>query len=195
MGDETSAKVLYGLLAEYPTFRAAAALGLNRRLLCADDVRLDFKHLDRGRCYTFGFRHPNFHPMTANPPGVWIIQTVNVTIGGFRADGLPGIPLQATYSREDIIRLAADAGLRDIGPRGLRMEDLEIISLRALDEAKAAIAREITLPARLKETPFNYGFILRSRGPGANSNVLCARAASPSPDPPARLQPPAAANP
>ena len=79
-----------------------------------------------------------------------------------------------TYSREDIIRLAADAGLRDIGSRGLRMEDLEITSLRALDDAKAAIARGTTLAARRKGTPFNFGFILRSRGPGANSNVLCA---------------------
>ena len=78
MGDST-----YGLLAEYPTFSAAAALGLSHGLLCADNVRLDFKHLDRGRCYTIGFRHPNFHPMTADPSGVWNIQTVDLTTGGF----------------------------------------------------------------------------------------------------------------
>ena len=70
MGDETYAEVLYGLLAEYPTFSTAAGLGLSHGLLCADDVRHVFKHFDRGRCYTIGFRHPNFHQMTADPPGV-----------------------------------------------------------------------------------------------------------------------------
>ena len=48
-----------------------------RGLLCVDDVRLDFQILDRGRCYTIGFRHPNFHLMAADPPGVWNIQSVD----------------------------------------------------------------------------------------------------------------------
>ena len=68
-GDETYAEVLFELLAKSPTFLAATGLRLRRSFICVDDVRLDFQTLDRGRCYTIGFRHPNFHPMAADPPG------------------------------------------------------------------------------------------------------------------------------
>ena len=73
-GDETYAEVLFALLAKSPTFLAATGLRLRRGLLCVDDVRHEFQTLERGRCYTIGFRHPNFHPMVADPPGVWNIQ-------------------------------------------------------------------------------------------------------------------------
>ena len=53
------------------------------------------------------------------------------------AAGLPGIPRQATYNREDLVRLV---GSQDVRRRGIRVEDLELISRRALDDAKAAIA-------------------------------------------------------
>ena len=71
-GDETYAEVLLELLAKSPTFLAATGLRLRRGLLCVDDVRLEFQTLERGRCYTIGFRHPNFHPMVADPPGFGI---------------------------------------------------------------------------------------------------------------------------
>ena len=65
-GDETFAEVLFELLAKSPTFLAATGLRLRRGFLCVDDVRLDFQTLERGRCYTIGFPHPNFHPMVAS---------------------------------------------------------------------------------------------------------------------------------
>ena len=87
-GDETYAEVLFELLAKCPTFLAATGLRLRRGLLCVDDVRFDFQTLGRGRCYTISFRHPNFHPMAADPPGVWNIQSVNLASGG-RHGGWP----------------------------------------------------------------------------------------------------------
>ena len=97
-GDETYAEVLFKLLAKSPTFLAATGLRLRRGLLCVDDVLLDFQTLDRVRCYTIRFRHPNFHPMTADPPGVWNIQSVDLASGVATAAGLPGIPCQAAYN-------------------------------------------------------------------------------------------------
>ena len=136
-GDETYVEVLFELLAKSPTFLAATGLRLRCGLLCVDDVRLDFQTLERGRCYTIGFRHPNSHPMVADPSGVWKNQSVDLASGVATAAGLPGIPRQAAYNREDLVRLM---GSQDVRRRGIRMEDLELISRRALDDAKAAIA-------------------------------------------------------
>ena len=133
-GDETYAEVLFELLAKSPTFLAATGLRLS--LLCVDDVRIDFKTLERGRCYTIGFRHPNFHPMVADPPGVWNIQSVDLASEVATAAGLPGIPRQAAYNREDLVRLI---GSQDFRRRCIRVEDLKLISRRVLDDAKAAM--------------------------------------------------------
>jgi len=189
MGDKTYAEIVYDLLAACPGFLAAVGLELTRGFLCENDVRLGFKRLDRGRCYTVGFRHPNFHPMAADPPGVWNIQAADLATGipeycGDKAlVGLPAVPRQALYSREDIIRLAAATGHRGgLDGTGLRVADLDRISQTALEDAKAVIAGKAPAPARPSQDagiytcPFNYGFILRSRNPeatGAYSDILC----------------------
>ena len=103
-GDETYAEVLFELLAKSPTFWAATGLRLRRGLLCVDDVRLEFQTLDRRRCYTIGFRHPDFHPIAADPPGVWNIQSVDLASGVATAACLPCIPRQAAYNCEDLVR-------------------------------------------------------------------------------------------
>ena len=78
-GDETYAEVLFEVLwARSPTFLAATGFRLRRGLLCVDDGRIDFQTLGRGRCYTIGFRLPHFHPMAADPPGDWNIQSVDL---------------------------------------------------------------------------------------------------------------------
>ena len=175
-GDETYAEMLFELFAKSPIFLAATGLRLRRGLLCVDDVRLDFQILDRGRCYTIGFRHPNFHPMAADPPGVWNIQSVVLASGVATAAGLPDIPRQATNNREVLVRLV---GSQDVRRRGIRVEDLELISRRALDDAKAAIAgKPVSRPLASREwvfnTSFNYGFILRSHRPDVCPDIVSA---------------------
>ena len=175
-GDETYAVVLSELMAKSQTFFAATGLSLRRGLYCVDDVRLDFQTLDRGRCYTIGYRHPNFHPMAADPLGVWNIQSVDLESGVGTAAGLPGIPRQAAYNREDLVRLV---GSQKVRRRGIRVEDLELISRRAFGDAKAAIAgkpvpRLLASREGVFKTSFNYGFILRSRKPEVCSDVLYA---------------------
>ena len=75
-GDETYAEVLFELLAKSPTVLAATGLRLRRGLLCV-------------------FRHPNFYPMGADPPGIWNIQSVDLASGVATAAGLPCNPRQA----------------------------------------------------------------------------------------------------
>ena len=118
MGGKTYAEIVNDLLAECPGFPAAAGLGFKREFLCEGDTRLVFKYLDRGRCYTIGFRHPNFHPMTTDPPGFWNIQTADLGTGTPRANsaGLPTVPHQTVYSLEDLAVLP-QLHLPD-GPRG-----------------------------------------------------------------------------
>ena len=160
-GDETYAEVFFELLAKSPTFLVATGLRLRRGLLCVDDVRLEFQTLERGRYYTIGFRHPNFHPIVTDPPGVWNIQSVDLASGVATAVGLPGIPRQAAYKREDLVRLV---GSQDVRRRGIRVEGLKLISRRVLDDAKAAIAgkpvpRLLASREWVFNTSFNYGFI------------------------------------
>ena len=100
-------------------FLAATDIRLRRGLLCVGDVRLEFQTLERGRCYTIGFGQPNFHPMVADPSGVWNIQSVDLASGIATAAGLPGIPRHAAYNREDLIRLV---GSQDVRRRGIRVE-------------------------------------------------------------------------
>ena len=169
-------KVLFELLAKSPTFLAATGFRLRRGLLCVDDVCLEFQTLERGRYYTIGFRHPNFHPMVTNPPGVWNIQSVDLASGVATAAGLQGIPRQAAYNREDLVRLVSS---QDVRRRGIRVEGLKLISRRALDDAKAAIAgkpvpRLLASREWVFNTSFNYGFVLCSRRPDVCPDVLYA---------------------
>lgn len=91
---KTYAEVVFELLEKHRTSCTMTGLELMRGVLSEDDVRLNFKMLDQKRCYTIGFRHPNFHQMTDDLPGVWNIQSVNLASGVVAADGLPGIPHQ-----------------------------------------------------------------------------------------------------
>ena len=100
-----------------------------------------------------------------DPLGFWNIQSVDLASGVATAAGLPGIPRQAAYNREDLVRLV---GSQDFRRRGIRVEDLELISRRALDDAKAVIAgkpvpRLLTSRQWVVNTSFNYGFILSRR--------------------------------
>lgn len=180
MGEKPYAEILHELLAANQAFAEETGLRLLRNFLCEGDARLDFAGLDPGKCYTVGFRHNNFHPMGADPPGVWNIQAADLATGaplyGEDSPGLPHIPRQAVFSA---------AGLRQLlsrpGEEPICMADLDQISRTALDEAKPVIAGTaprappIAPSEGIHVSPFNYGFILRSRDPavtGPLSDIL-----------------------
>ena len=176
MGDLTYAEVLYELFSACPGCAEAAGLRLRRGLLGESDVRLDFAALDPDYSYTVGFRHRNFHPLVADPPGVWNIQAAELATGsvhyGPEAPGVPGVPRQATFAPADIARLVgAAAAPGEGGPPGLPLEvaALHRANQTALEDAKAAIARGPPYPSPLAPEPgryvcaLHYGFILRSR--------------------------------
>jgi hypothetical protein len=188
MGDKTYSEIVHELLSKHPKFVKETGMALVRDHLCENDVRLTFKKLDNKRCYTIGFRHPNFHPMKGDPPAVWNIQSTDLVSGKPEyLAGLPHVPRQALYSREDIIRLATSGGRKGVGVdgTGLQLADLAHISRTALDDAKAFMAGKAPtvppLPDTLKEKgihvcKFNYGFILRARDPAKTAmypDILC----------------------
>ena len=114
--------------------------------------------------------------MAADPPGVWNIPSVDLVSGVATAAGLPGIPCQAAYNREDLVRLVSS---QDVRRRGIQVEDIELISRGALDDAKVAIAgkpepRLLTGREWVFNTSFYYGFILRSRRPEVCPDILYA---------------------
>lgn len=176
MGEKTYAEAIHELLLKRPGFSEAVGLELRRD---KNDTRLDFKKLDAGWCYTFGFRHPHFHPMDADQPGVWNIQATKLFTGAAQPSGLcgglPAIPPQETFSRADVLSLLAACGGGARPPEApLRVADLEFVSRTALEDAKAAVASGSS-SAAARGFSFNYGFILRSRDvakTGRYSDVL-----------------------
>jgi hypothetical protein len=184
VGALTWAEVLHELLAAYPVCVEAAGLTLRRGVLGPEDVRLDFAALDPRHCYTVGFRHKDPHPLQADPPGVWNIQSADLSTGvaayGPEAPGLPHLPRQATYSLQDLCRqLGAESGRAPAtaapGPPTRAM--LERVGQSALEKAKAAISRGgpywsplPPAPGRHR-CPFHYGFLLRARDPSVTRGV------------------------
>jgi hypothetical protein len=143
MGPKTFAELVYELLAaKHPAFAEASGLRLLRGHLCAGDTRLDLPALDPGRCYTFGFRHPNLHPLAADPPAVWNIQMADLARTPHAVDtagGLPGIPHQAVCRRADIpYRAGAE--------QSLRLADLVETLRTSLTEAWDIITRANSAP-------------------------------------------------
>ena len=152
-GAKTHAELVHGLLLRHPAFVAETEMTLERNFLRKGDVRLGFGRLARTRCYTIGFRHGNFHPMEADPPAVWNIQSADLATGRPECGpggGLPHVPHWALYTCNDIASRRGAA---------VRMADLDYISRTALEDAKAIIAG---WPAAGR-CHFNYGFILRAR--------------------------------
>ena len=133
-GAKTYAEIVHGLLLRHPAFVAETEMTLERNFLRKGDVRLGFGRLARTRCYTIGFRHGNFHPMVADLPAVWNIQSADLATGRPECGpggGLPHVPHQVLYTRNDITSRRGAA---------VRMADLDYISRTALEDAKAIIA-------------------------------------------------------
>ena len=147
-GNETYAEVLFELLAKSPTFLAATGL----RLGAASFASTMFV------CYTIGFRLSNFHPMAADPPWVWNIQSVNLASGGRNGGWLPGIPRQAAYNCEDLVRLV---GSQDVRRRGIRVED----GWKTLSSYRGAPLRMQMLPSPASPCPASWPAGSRSPTP------------------------------
>jgi hypothetical protein len=182
MGDKTYAEIVYELLSAHAGFVVATGLVLLRGILHEQDVRLGFGRLDPSRCYSFGFRHPNFHPLPFDPAGVWNIQAADLSSGApLYGVGLPFIPHQLVYTRDEIISLAAAHRRFGVGSdeTGLQLADLAHINRSALVDAKRAIRAggpPALAPSGVHLSPLNYGFILRSRNPVETrgfSDILC----------------------
>jgi hypothetical protein len=170
IGPLTYAEIFHDLAQRlYPGFVAEAGLTLERR---ADGTtRLNFTQLGRSRCYTVGFRHHNFHPMTADPERIWQIQSADITGAtpqvaySGRGRGLPGIPDQHLYPD----------GFLGGAPT---LEALRAAGGDAIPQATAFIAQCAALgPPAPPELPaaLNYGYILRSRDPARtkdHSNII-----------------------
>lgn len=109
-GPLTYAEVFYDLAVRlYPKFAESTGLGLTKS---GGATRLTFTNLDPTRCYTLGFRHHNFHPMTSDPERMWQIQYADLSgptpqvryAQGDGGGGLPGIPEQALLSAAELER-------------------------------------------------------------------------------------------
>ena len=165
----------------YPAFVAETGMTLETR---ADGTtRLNFAKLDRTCCYTVGFRHHNFHPMTADPERMWQIQSTDLSgatprvVFSGNGSGLPVIPDQVVYADlPALAKAAGEAKYRDkLDGATLPVEGLTVEGLRALGRdaftraaayaAQAASGAPLPRPSGALPAELNYGYILRSRDP------------------------------
>jgi hypothetical protein len=128
MGPNTYQAALSAVMKNYPNF--------------------SFKRLDKSKCYTVGFRHNDFHPLQADKPKMWFIQSCDLA----RLNEEPfdlvvntsediGLPLQVPAVLPEKKRLLAYCVEKN---------------MHALDRYLSA--------ARNRKTPeIHYGFIFRSK--------------------------------
>lgn len=167
MGPYPYAEIFYRVAEQYPDFISQVKM----TIIGGKGEPGPFLHcdnLDRTKCYSVGFRHHNFHPMTWDPMRMWQIQYTTIgddVLTTYNDDegGLPGIPWQSTVSPSTLTE--------DGQPIPLTLERLRELCLPAIRDAKR-LAAEATAVAAQKP---NYGFILRSKDPtitGEHSDFL-----------------------
>lgn len=134
IGEKTYEEALFSLLANVP------------------DFSLDT--LDRGYCYTIGFRHHDFHPLKADPERVWFIQKVN---------------LAALNSTKPSLEISYDHAPL---PAQRLVESVESY-YHLLDKCDAALNRYMETKSGTAPE-INYGYILRGSFTelGENANVM-----------------------
>ena len=157
IGDMTYAEIFYDLATRlYPDFVSETGI----TLVNTDDggTKLEFKNLSRTVCYTVGFRHHNFHPMTSDPERMWQIQSTNlatpspeVVYSGNNL-GLPGIPDQKVYAVPSKL----------VGGQVPTMENLNACLSSSIEDAEKYITSKCEAGPSLPDK-INYGYILRSR--------------------------------
>ena len=172
-GDKTYAEMLFKLLAKSPIILAATGLRLTRGLICIGDVRLDFQTLDRGRCYTIGFRHPNFHPMAADPPS-GISSRLTWRRGSPRLLAFQASPVkQLTIVKISFVwSVVKTSDVVVYGWKSLNSYRGESLTMQRL--AGKPVPRPLASREWVFNTSFIYGFILRSRRPEVCPDVLYA---------------------
>ena len=104
----------------------------------------DFAQLNKRHCYTFLFRHHEFHPLLTSPEGVWLIQEYDLDIMQPIMDTqLDGVHKQ---QRRDLALNSADSVNRAVNA--------------LLDENTNALQSYLD-GAKKTSAPVHYGYVLR----------------------------------
>jgi hypothetical protein len=107
-GPLTYAEVVHDLVTRlYPL--SATEMGISIRRGPGKTTQLTFTHLDPNCCYTFGFRHHNFHPIVTDPERIWQIRCRELSGPEPKRVlcGLPRIPIQAPIMLPKEVRTMA----------------------------------------------------------------------------------------
>ncbi len=116
----------------------------------------NLNNLDKGRSYTIGFRHPEFHPLLTDGPNVWLIQSCDLTALNTTTpaiitstDDNIGIPIQTP---------AIIPGLNTEG------DPSNSAALQWIVDRNANAFAQYIETARSTTPSIHYGYILRSKG-------------------------------
>ena len=96
MGDKTYAENIFQVASKYPEFVESSGLEL------LDDGRLFFNNLNPDRCYSFGFRIHDFHPLINDPEKIWYVQTFDKETRRVIHDNIFNVPVQTQVPIMDI---------------------------------------------------------------------------------------------
>ena len=139
------------------------------------DMETVFKKLNKDNCYSLGFRHPNFHPFSADTAGVWMIRSFNTkTLQEESMDSL-GFPQQIETSLEAILPREKYPGKSDDDYHRRVFEEIGDMNRKALDTFRKSNSNARKNKNTITESfNINYGFIIR--GPfdkcGNCSNIV-----------------------
>jgi len=98
-GPKTYSELFFELLERlHPNIIEISKMSLSpsKRLIIENNVCFDTEH-----CYTFLFRHHDFHPLKHDPEGIWFIQSVMLKTHKKSYETILDIPCQKSISYDD----------------------------------------------------------------------------------------------
>lgn len=138
------------------------------------NMEVVFAKLNKDNCYSLGFRHPDYHPFTADSAGVWMIKSYNLKTQKEESMDELGFPQQIEISLESILPRAQYPGKSDTDYHRRVCDEIIEMCKKALVSFKKSNSN-VRKNKNTIENSFNinYGFIFRAPFDecGTQSNV------------------------
>lgn len=127
------------------------------------NMEIVFSKLKKTNCYSLGFRHPDFHPFTADSAGVWMIRSYNLQTQEEESMDELGFPQQIEITAESIVPRETYPGKSDEDYYRRVFDEMVNMNFGALSSYKKSNSNSRKNKNTIADSfNINYGFILRA---------------------------------
>ena len=127
------------------------------------NMEVVFNKLNKTNCYSLGFRHPDFHPFTADGAGVWMIRSYNLETREEESMDDLGFPQQIEITAESIVPRKTYPGKNDEDYHRRVFDEIVNMNFGALNTFRKSNSNARKNKNTIADSfGINYGFILRA---------------------------------